>query len=51
MEELFIQMHLFLMVEVDEGVINNHDIVSDEFKANMDISLFKEQKDYNNKWR
>ena len=28
----------------DEGVINNHDIVSDEFKANMDISLLKNKK-------
>ena len=28
----------------DEGVINNHDVVSDEFKANMDISLLKTKK-------
>lgn len=28
----------------DEGVISNHDIVSDEFKAKMDITLFKNKK-------
>jgi hypothetical protein len=30
--------------KVDEGVISNHDVVSDEFKANMDISLLKNKK-------
>jgi len=29
---------------VDEGVIGNHDIVSEEFKANIDISLLKDKK-------
>ena len=28
----------------DEGVISNHDIVSDEFKAKIDITLFKNKK-------
>ena len=28
----------------DEGVINNHDIVSDEFKAKIDITLLKNKK-------
>ena len=30
--------------KVDEGVISNHDVVSDEFKSNMDISLLKSKK-------
>ena len=30
--------------KVDQGVIGNHDIVAEEFKANMDISLFKDKK-------
>ena len=29
---------------VDEGVIGNHNIVSEEFKANIDISLLKDKK-------
>ena len=33
--------------KTDEGVINNHDIVSDEFKAKIDITLLKKQKDPN----
>ena len=30
--------------KTDEGVINNHDIVSDEFKAKIDITLLKNKK-------
>ncbi len=30
--------------KTDEGVINNHNIVSDEFKAKIDISLLKNKK-------